>query len=125
MNHRRTRTRPYTNRPTQQRSTHSAGYQQGGNSSRTNAQKLRHYQQSMERHQGLAKEMLNAGDRVQAEYHYQHADHFYRCFQYIQAQIQAAPPLEEDDMSENDENVSKHEDNIPDSSGEISAEDDY
>lgn len=92
MNHRRPRTGTRPNQTNQRpNNNHSSNNTSNGKQrtsargSRTNAQKLRHYEQSVEKHQNLAKEQLMSDDRVGAEYHFQYADHFYRCFKYIES----------------------------------------
>src|SRR3989338_2918575 len=54
-----------------------------------NAARLRQSQQNHEKYLNLAKEALSLGDRVLAESHYQHADHFFRIVQEL------TPPQEE------------------------------
>ena len=57
---------------------------QGGYEGQENRDRSRHnghrgnYQQQFDKYMNLARESLAAGDRVSAEFHYQHADHYLR-----------------------------------------------
>lgn len=59
--------------------------------SNNNGQKARHQAlKQMEKYIGVAKDCIANGDRITAEYYFQHADHFYRL-----AQSLVPPPAPE------------------------------
>lgn len=58
--------------------------------------------QGRERYLGLAQDALRGGDRVQAEYYFQYADHFARILDYFEAQEREFESQRSDDGWNND-----------------------
>ena len=59
----------------------NGGYQRNGSFGGDNASKMRmrgNPNQMLEKYMGLARNALSSGDRTQAEYYFQHADHYSR-----------------------------------------------
>ena len=59
----------------------NGGYQRNGSFGGDNASKIRmrgNPSQMLEKYMGLARNALSSGDRTQAEYYFQHADHYSR-----------------------------------------------
>lgn len=68
------------------------------NKHHNNGARLRQAQQNYEKYQNLAREALSSGDRVLAENHFQHADHFYRV-------VQDLTPVQECDVLEETQEI--------------------
>lgn len=48
------------------------------------AAKIKNAAASRDKYLNLAREALGSGDRIEAESHYQHADHYYRVWAFLQ-----------------------------------------
>merc|ERR1711974_480238 len=67
-------------------------------------------QQILDKYQQYARDAMTAGDRVKAEAHYQHAEHYAR----IVASFQKDKPRnknDDNDSDDNDDNTSDNDDN--------------
>ncbi len=83
------------NRPSNKHRRHSGGNKRGGGAGRhsdsdfVSPQQRKHAMNARDRYIGLGKDALSAGDRVEAEYYFQHAEHYLRVINLADEQFQA------------------------------------
>lgn len=73
-------------------------HSQGGQSGVPDRRNLRRYQDLRDKYNGQARDALSGGDRVTAEYYFQHADHYFRMAKEIEdylAKYESSRPAQE------------------------------
>ncbi|WCL54145.1 DUF4167 domain-containing protein [Gimibacter soli] len=109
---------PQNSRKSRARSSsrNKGGAKNGGNSpgNRVDVRVRGNPKQHLEKYKNLAREAMQAGDRVQAEYYFQFADHYQR----VLNELRGPDRFYDDDADQDGDDVSSDDDDDGDSEGE-------